>query len=107
VKYKDEQTGIELLLIGANNLATYKDSFIIAADFEKSTKISYRNFSFPISLPFHQLTALYNSVPLHSRPLAQNYISNTLLALLETNTSTKHSISVSTHPIPEPRTVIK
>ena len=96
-----------VLASGANNLATYKDTFIIAADFEKSTNISYGNFSLPFPLPFHQLTALYNSVPLHSRPLAQNYISNTLLKHLETNSSEKHSIHVATHPLPEPRTVLK
>jgi len=87
---------------GGNNLATYKDTFIVAADFEQSTNITYGNTTIP--LPAHQLTALYNSVPLHSRPLAHNYVSNTLLTHLEMSTSDKHSINIGTHPLPEPRT---
>eukprot|EP00092_Neocalanus_flemingeri_P060351 GFUD01072319.1.p1 GENE.GFUD01072319.1~~GFUD01072319.1.p1 ORF type:complete len:1563 (-),score=388.51 GFUD01072319.1:54-4385(-) len=99
---EDVERKIIEMSTGPNNLAIYKDTFIIAADFDKSTSISYGNFTVP--LPFHQLTAMYNSIPLHSRPLAQNYISNTLLKHLETNNSDKHSIQVATHPLPEPRT---
>ena len=63
-------------------------------------------FNILISL-VHQLTATYNSIPLHSRPLAQNYISNTLLRHLQTQAGgeDRGTITVSTHPLPDPKTV--
>jgi len=98
-----EKTIIEMGT-GPTKLASYKDKFIIAADFTNSNKITVGNITIPLPFQFHQLTSLYNSVPLHSRPLAQNFISNTLLKYLSANLSSKHHISVSTHPVPEPRT---
>jgi len=91
--------------LGPNNLANYKDKFIIAAEFSNSTEISIENFTLPFKLPWKQLTSLYNSVPLHSRPLAQNLISNTLLTHLQQGNVANNNISISTHPLPEPKTV--
>ena len=90
-----------MMLSGTNKIAKYRDSFIIAGDFSNSTSLP----GFPISLPVPQLTAVYNTIPLHSRPLALNTITNTLLGHLQANLSTKFSIGVSTHPLPKPRTV--
>ena len=86
-----------MMLSGTNKIATYRDSFIIAGDFSNSTAVP----GFPLSLPVPQLTAVYNTIPLHSRPLALNTITNTLLSHLQAN----RSIGVSTHPLPKPRTV--
>jgi len=91
----DESTG--------DDMYKYQDRYIIASDFQKL------NFSLPnplnpdepISTNLTELTGVFNTIPLHSRPLAQNHISNTLLAHLEKNSKTKHSISVSSHPMPE------
>ena len=70
---------------------------VMAADLEQVTL-----FGGVVSVT--QLTATYNSLPLHSRPLAQNYISNTLLRHLSPDTE-KLGITVATHPLPEPKTV--
>ena len=86
---------------GTNKIAKYRDSFIIAGDFSNSTSLP----GFPISLPVPQLTAVYNTIPLHSRPLALNTITNTLLSHLQANLSQPFRIGVSTHPLPKPRTV--
>ena len=86
---------------GTNKIAKYRDSFIIAGDFSNSTSLP----GFPISLPVPQLTAVYNTTPLHSRPLALNTITNTLLSHLQANLSQPFRIGVSTHPLPKPRTV--
>merc|ERR1719192_2468977 len=98
----DKGTGIE-------NLAEYREKFIIGASFSSSSSldISLSPNQPPISAPGFenvQLTALYNSVPLHARPLAQLHTSNALLRHLEANKTTKHSISLATHPLPEART---
>ena len=80
------------------NLALYSDSMIIAADFEEVSVFGTE---------LTQLTATYNSIPLHARPLAQNYISNTLLRHLQTQAGAGDlgTITVSTHPLPDPKTV--
>ena len=60
---------------GAANTVKYRERFIVAADFEEVTLFG-RDLT--------QLTATYNSIPLHARPLAQNLVSNTLLRHLQT-----------------------
>ena len=92
-----------MMLSGTNKIATYRDSFIIAGDFSNSTSVEVSGF--PLSLPVPQLTAVYNTIPLHSRPLALNTITNTLLSHLQANLSQQFRIGVSTHPLPKPRTV--
>jgi hypothetical protein len=52
----------------------------------------------------NDLTAMYNTVPLHARPLAINFVSNTLLNYLEVvdgqeEGATNHSITVTNHPL--------
>ena len=86
-------------LSGTDKIAAYRDSFIIAGDFSKTTNV----MGFDLQLP--QLTAVYNSIPLHSRPLAINTITNTLLRQLQAEEQEKSSIGVSTHPLPQPKTV--
>ena len=86
---------------GTEQIARYRDSFIIAGDFSDSTSVP----GFPLTLPVPQLTAVYNTIPLHSRPLAINTITNTLLRHLQANLSQPFSIGVSTHPLPQPKTV--
>ena len=83
---------------GNKNLALYTDSMIIAADFEEVSVFGTE---------LTQLTATYNSIPLHARPLAQNYISNTLIRHLQTQAGAGDlgTITVSTHPLPDPKTV--
>ena len=88
------------MLSGTNKIATYRDSFIIAGDFSSSTEV----MGLPVALPVPQLTAVYNTIPLHSRPLALNTITNSLLRHLQANLSTQFSIGVSTHPLPQPKT---
>lgn len=98
---------IQDILVAANgteNIMTYREKFIISADFSENTGLSIPLGPFTIPVPGTQLTALYNSVPLHARPLAQLHTSNTLLRHLEANSNSKHSISLATHPIPRPRT---
>ena len=74
---------------------------VIAADFREE-------FLYGV-VSVTQLTGSYNSIPLHSRPLAQNYISNTLLNHLQVEAGVDETfrISTSTHPLPEPKTVSK
>ena len=79
------------------DVVRYRDGMVMAADLEQVAL-----FGGVVSVT--QLTATYNSLPLHSRPLAQNYISNTLLRHLTTDTE-KLGITVATHPLPEPKTV--
>ena len=95
------------MVSGTNKIAKYRDSFIIAADFSNTTDLELSGLSltgFP-PLPVPQLTAVYNTIPLHSRPLAINTITNTLLSHLQANDSQQFHIGVSTHPLPKPRTV--
>ena len=80
------------------NVGRYRDGMVMAADLEQVAL-----FGGVVSVT--QLTATYNSLPLHSRPLAQNYISNTLLRHLAPDTENKLGITVATHPLPEPKTV--
>ena len=80
------------------NVVRYRDGMVMAADLEQVAL-----FGGVVSVT--QLTATYNSLPLHSRPLAQNYISNTLLRHLNPDTENKLGITVATHPLPEPKTV--
>ena len=92
---------------GTENLANYREKFIIGAAFANASSLSLDLPSpFPASLPFQhvQLTALYNSVPIHARPLAQLHTSNTLLRILEAGNKTKHSITLANHPLPQPKT---
>ena len=93
-----------MMLSGTNKIAKYRDSFIIAADFSNSTDLELSGLSLA-GLPVPQLTAVYNTIPLHSRPLALNTITNTLLSHLQANLSQPFRIGVSTHPLPKPRTV--
>ena len=79
------------------DVVRYRDGMVMAADLEQVAL-----FGGVVSVT--QLTATYNSLPLHSRPLAQNYISNTLLRHLAPDTE-KLGITVATHPLPEPKTV--
>ena len=80
------------------DVVRYRDGMVMAADLEQVAL-----FGGVVSVT--QLTATYNSLPLHSRPLAQNYISNTLLRHLTPDTENKLGITVATHPLPEPKTV--
>ena len=108
------------------NLVDYQEKFIIGASFSVSSSQTVRQ---PLLLllqliifqqaPVKKLTALYNSGPLHARPLAQLHTSNALLRFypafccrdgydsnlfcrhLETGKTTKHSISLATHPLPQ------
>ena len=110
------------------NLVDYREKFIIGASFS-SSDISVSTVRQPLLLllqliifqqaPVKKLTALYNSGPLHARPLAQLHTSNALLRFypafccrdgydsnlfcrhLETGKTTKHSISLATHPLPQ------
>jgi hypothetical protein len=47
---------------------------------------------------------MYNSIPVHARPIAQNIVSNTLLKNLD---KTRKPIRITTHPLPESRVVSK
>ena len=87
------------MVSGTNKIAKYRDSFIIAGDFSDTTEVM------GFRLPAHQLTAVYNTIPLHSQPLAINTITNTLLRHLQANLTQPFSIGVSTHPLPQPKTV--
>ena len=110
------------------NLVDYQEKFIIGASFS-SSDISVSTVRQPLLLllqliifqqaPVKKLTALYNSVPLHARPLAQLHTSNALLRFypafcsgddhdsnlscrhLEGGKRNKHSISLATHPLPQ------
>lgn len=50
------------------------------------------------------MNGLYNSIPVHSRPLAVNFISNTLLGHLD-NSNNSRKITVTNHPLPYTWTV--
>jgi ATP-binding cassette subfamily A (ABC1) protein 3 len=93
------------LASAADGIARYTQKFIIGASFSESPslKIVFGNRSFSVpGFKNVQLTALYNSVPLHARPLAQLHTSNALLGLLEGNRSIRHTIiSVTNHPLPQ------
>ncbi len=47
-----------------------------------------------------RLTSIYNSVPSHARPIAQNLVSRTLLSHLEAGAQNKHQIVTTAHPLP-------
>jgi hypothetical protein len=55
------------------------------------------------SFKFNEVKAVYNSVPTHSMPIAQNIISNTILKHLDE--SGDHHITVTNHPLPSSRIV--
>ena len=50
--------------------------------------------------PNQELTAIFNSVPNHARPLSQNLVSRTLLKHLQDPTGPDHDITVTAHPLP-------
>ena len=50
---------------------------------------------------FNEARAIYNSVPVHARPIAQNVVSNTLLKHLENKTDSTKSITITNHPLPD------
>lgn len=63
------------------------------------------NYTFPGTtevLSLSGIKAMYNSIPLHSRPLSVNLANNALLRHLYGNSS--KSISVANHPLPQSRT---
>lgn len=108
IKVKDLDRSIITAASGATNTVKYRESFIIAGHFEQ---IGLQQLFDQVPSFFDTnltlLTATYNTIPLHSRPLAQNYISNTLLRHLEKDSGVSEgfsSIQVSTHPLPTPRT---
>ncbi|XP_023336664.1 retinal-specific ATP-binding cassette transporter [Eurytemora carolleeae] len=90
-------TGVD----GTEGMAVYKDSYIIAGEFNEVTEL----YILPDTpgLPWKGLfaTGIYNSIPIHSKPLAQLELSNSVLGYLERNSQIKHSIEVTTHPLPE------
>ena len=74
---------------GSVNTVKYRESFIIAAVFEEiSLQQLFAQVPSLFDTDLTQLTATYNTIPLHSRPLAQNYISNTLL---------RNALSITSH----------
>jgi len=83
------------------DLSDYRDHYIIAGNFKALTEI--KMFDHSLTVDMTELIGMFNTVPLHSRPLAQNHISNALLGYLERENKTKHSISIASHPMPQPK----
>eukprot|EP00095_Tigriopus_kingsejongensis_P011912 maker-scaffold111_size354240-snap-gene-2.29 protein:Tk11912 transcript:maker-scaffold111_size354240-snap-gene-2.29-mRNA-1 annotation:"atp-binding cassette sub-family a member 3" len=85
-----------ILEMGQDNIGEYREQYIMGAD------VQLVNPSCQEPDCRIRLTSIFNSVPNHARPLAKNLLSNTLLRYLEgfSNLS-QHSITTSTHPLPE------
>ncbi len=88
--------------------AVYRSQYILAADFQSrrhclvlSSDDGAGSTDFCPS-DYVELVAMYNSVPTHARPLAQNVLSNTLLSYLEYQQmplGEKHNITTTNHPL--------
>jgi hypothetical protein len=48
---------------------------------------------------------IYNNVPTHARPIAQNIISNSMLKYFDKENKSENLIKVTNHPLPESRVV--
>ena len=88
-------------LSSGDDLPYYRDHYIIASNFKALTEINIINESVSMT----ELIGMFNTVPPHSRPLAQNHMSNALLGYLERQNQTKQSISTASHPLPQPSNV--
>ena len=111
-----------LLEKGEDEIASYRRDYVIGSEFsqidlEKLRNTSpddiekYINFPMPamdmMYMTYPNVTimnGLYNSVPVHSRPLAVNLISNTLLGHLDMSNNSRR-ITITNHPLPFTSTV--
>ncbi len=82
-------------------LAEYRSQYILAADFQNRRHCLPGDDGLCAS-DYIELIGVYNTVPTHTRPLAVNYVSNTLLAYLEylaNPRGERHNITVTNHPL--------
>ena len=68
-KYRDVDTS--LILAGHENLGKYKESFVVAADFSFQPTFEFMGTPLLPGWNGTFATGIFNSVPLHSKPLAQ------------------------------------
>jgi len=92
-------------IVDHNDLAKYKDSYIIAGEFNLEQDYSFKQngFSVPVLPGWNGIfaTGIYSSIPYHAKPLAQMILSNSVLKYLTQDEAANHSISVTTHPLKE------
>ena len=104
-----------LLDEGETDLASYRRNYVVGGDIRliepnATETLAYEYFP-DIPSMFTQLLSnvtiingLYNSITLHSRPLAVNLMSNTLLQYFD-DASLDRTISSTNHPLPSTNTV--
>lgn len=88
---------------GQIDLGSYRRDYVVGGNFAKMDPgILLGALPFPgiPQLPnVTILNGLYNSVPKHAKPLAVNFMSNTLLEYLDTSDMSRR-ITVTNHPLP-------
>ena len=83
-----------------HGIAEYRTKYVCAGDFSERIHRICDPESAQCRSDTQELTAVYNSVPNHARPLSQNLISNTLLTYLEDPNIGPRKITVTAHPMP-------
>ena len=103
-----------LLNKGETDLGAYRRDYVVGGEFvqilhDTMGSISHNYFpDIPTNITFPNTTVingLYNSIAIHSRPLAVNLMSNTLLRYLDTSDLDRTITSIN-HPLPSSYTVI-
>ena len=96
-----------LLQEGEEDLGAYRRNYVIGANFFhqsldtfKSNILHLLDKNNTLINKINVINGLYNSIPIHSRPLAVNSMSNSLLGYLDDTNSSIRRITTINHPLP-------